>query len=102
MSLMTKIRALISDISDTGMRLDVANSITYLYDLYVHGKVNEDSVRDDLYEIMRNVIEAVNPLIESDEADSRAKILVEEFIRTFRAEGVAKRLMSKYRFPSTF
>ena len=99
---MAKIRVLISDISDTELRLDAANSIMFLYDLYIHGKANEDSIRDDLYEILRNVIEASNPLIESDEADRRAKILVEEFIRTFKTEGVAKRLMSKYRFPSSF
>lgn len=96
MSLMQKIKVVADMFTDTTMRLDVAQSITFLYDVYCHGRANEDQIRDDLYELFINIVNVARSDLVPEERDKIAKRLSEEFINTFKIEGMRKRVMAKY------
>lgn len=101
MSLMAKVRALIAGIEDTHIRVDVATSIKYLFELYADGRAREQDILDDLRELLASVLSETKPEATPDEIMKLSSVLAEEFIRTFKVEGSARRLMSKYRGVST-
>lgn len=96
MSLREKCRILTSDIYDDRVKFEIISTIMYLFDVYSHGRADEESIREDLYEVITIALKAGNPTMEEDEVKMRASVLVDEFIASFKLEGIGRRLMSKY------
>jgi hypothetical protein len=90
-----KVNALISGLSDPRVRIDVAQTINFLFGVYCQGKVKEDEVRGDLYEICHTVVRESNPLIAEDEVRVRAEALTDDFLRTFKVQSLNRRLTNR-------
>jgi len=90
---------LISSIRDPEMRVNVASTINYLLDVYSSGKINEDEIRDDLFEIVQTVFSSTMPDKTKEEITKMSKNKVDEFLRAFKMEGLLRRAVSKYRVP---
>jgi hypothetical protein len=97
MSLQSKIRVLIAGIEDMNSRINVASTISYLYDLYSNGRISEEQVRDDLYDVLFEVMRFLKPNLVEDALKKVTEDLVEDFVRTFKLESASKRVMAKYR-----
>jgi hypothetical protein len=95
MTLWSKIRALISGIGDPKVRMDVASSINFLFDLFRHGNITEEQLKKDLTDICGSVIEVTNPLIPKDEVRERAEIVADDLIRTMKVESIHYRVRSR-------
>ncbi|MEM2529111.1 MAG: hypothetical protein QXG40_06910 [Ignisphaera sp.] len=97
MSLMEKIKVVMDLFSDVAMRLDIAQTITFLFDVYSHGKANEDQIRDDLFDLFLTLANVARPDLLPEERKKIASQLTEDFMNTFKLEGARRRMMSKYR-----
>ena len=98
MSLQAKIMNLIGGITDPTIRMDIASTINYLFQVYVSGGANESEIRDSLYEVCRDVISALYPDLVEEEVRKRSAKMAEEFIRVFRLESAYRRMASRFRF----
>lgn len=96
MSLQAKIMSLISGITDPGMRVDVASTINYLFNVYCAGHADENEVRGALYEICYDVISATHPELTEEEVRDKSEAMAEEFIRSFKLESATRRMMSRF------
>ncbi|RLI87538.1 MAG: hypothetical protein DRP01_01645 [Archaeoglobales archaeon] len=97
MSLQRKIMTLIAPIPDPTTRMDVASTINYLFSVYNTGVVNDDEVKDALFEVCRDVLEATNPDLGMEEIRKRAETLAKEFMSAFKLESSVRRMMSRFR-----
>jgi len=97
MSLQSKILSLLSGVVDPALRMDIATTINYLFQLYMVGEVPEDRIRDELYELCYDVVRALHPEITDSEAKDEASKLEDEFIRIFRIETTRRRVFSRLR-----
>jgi len=97
MSLQNLIMSLLSNIRDPAVRIDVASTINYIYSIYISGNISEDQARDALYEVCSDVIRATAVAMTEDEIRKKTNLLVEEFIKAFRLEGIRRRVMSTVR-----
>jgi hypothetical protein len=95
MTLWSKIKALISGIGDPKVRMDVASTINFLFDLFRHGGITEDQLKKDLTEVCRSVIEVTNPLMPEGEIRERAEIIVDDLIRTMKVESIHHRVRAR-------
>jgi len=95
MSLTQKVLALISGLDNPKARMDVASTINFLYDLFLDGRITEGQLKDDLYDICREVIAMSNPDLLEDEVRKRSAIVAEELVKTMKIEGLAKRTISR-------
>ena len=96
MSLEVKIHNLIADITDPSVRIDIASTLYYLADVYASGKANEDEIRDSLLDICATVIGLKEAGLTHDEIMKKARAMVEELMRAFRAETMRRRTLSRY------
>jgi len=96
MSLQAKILSLLSGIDDPTVRMDVASTINYLFSIYTGGHANEDEIRDALYEIFLDIIDAVHPELTREEKEKKSRTMVEEFMRAFRLESTMRRMLSRF------
>jgi len=67
MSLQAKILSLISGISDTVVRVDVASTINFLYEVYASGRAKGEEVRRELYAVCSDVVSGVHPELSEEE-----------------------------------
>lgn len=98
MSLMQKVKVVMDLFADVAMRLDVAQTITFLFDVYSSGKANENQVKDDLYDMFLSIVSVARPELPPEEKSQIASQLTEDFMNTFRLESLRRRMMSKYQF----
>jgi len=96
MSLMSKVQALIAGITSPRVRLDVAGTINFLYELYASGRINEEQLRSDLFEICFEVIAMSNPDLMDEEIRERTGIVVDDLVRTMKIEGVRRRMIARF------
>lgn len=99
MSLMQKIKVVIDMFSDTAMRLDVAQTLSFLFDVYANNKANEEQIRNDLHDLFLTIVRTARPDLSPDEKKKVVEDLVEDFINTFKLESSMRRMMIKYRTP---
>jgi len=97
MTLWSKIRSLISGIGDSRVRVDIASSINFLFDLFRHGQITEEQLKKELTNICRSVIEITNPLIPEDEVSMRAEVIADDLIRTMKVESIHYRVRARLR-----
>jgi len=96
MSLYQKILALVSGIDSPRVRFDVMSTMHFLYDLYCSGRINEDQLRDDIFDVCVEVIAETNPELSEDEVRKRAGIVADDLVRTMRVEGVRRRILARF------
>jgi hypothetical protein len=94
-TLAQKINSLISGLGDPRVRIDVAQTINFLFGVYCQGKVTDGEVKNDLFEICYTVVKESVPNITEDEIRARADALAEDFLRTFRVQSLSKRLTNR-------
>lgn len=99
MSLMQKVKVVMDMFSDTAMRLDIAQTLTFLFDVYANGKASEEEVRKDLYELFLTITNTARPDLPPDEKRKIAEKLSDDFIDTFKLESAMRRMLLKYRSP---
>lgn len=95
MSLSQKVIALVSGLDNPKARMDVASTINFLYGLFVDSRVNEDQLRNDLYDICREVVAMSNPNLTEDEVRTRASVIVDDLVKTMKIESLAKRTINR-------
>lgn len=95
MSLQMKILSLISGIVDPKIRIDVASTINFLYNVYVDGRASEEEVLNDLYSICRDILTYTYPLLGVDEIEAKSREMAEEFLREFKVEGLRLKIIRK-------
>jgi len=96
-SLMQKVKVVMDMFSDTNVRLDLAQTITFLFDVYRSGRASEDQIREDLRELFMSLVSVARPELAPEERGEIASQLAEDFLSAFKLEGSFRRLMSKYR-----
>ena len=97
MSLQAKILNLLSGINDPTVRMDVASTVNYLFNLYCGGHANESEIRDALYDVCLNVVRAMHPELTEEEVRKKSRTMVEEFIGAFKLESTRRRMFSRFR-----
>lgn len=93
------INKLLVGLKDPEQRVGIASTINYLLDIYSTSKVEEDELRNDLYEICFNVLGITMGGLPKDEIVDKAKNMAEEFLRAFKLSSIHRRAMSKYKVP---
>jgi hypothetical protein len=96
MSLSQKVLALVSGIGDPRVRIDIMSTINFLFDLYVSGRINEDQLRTDLFDICQTIVSECNHELLEDEVRKRASVLVDELVRTMKVEGLRARTLARF------
>lgn len=103
MSLQSKVLTLLADITDPAVRMDIASTIYFMFDLYSSGSIKESDVKQTLTNIITDVLGALHPEWTDEELKAKVKDMVNEFIRVFKLETVRRRTMATLRgFPSGF
>jgi hypothetical protein len=97
MTLWTKINALLAGIGDPKTRIDIASTINFLYNLFSHGGISEDQLRQELTEICATVIEVSNPILPKDEVLKRAEAEADDLIKTMKVESIHYRVRLRMR-----
>jgi len=97
MSLQAKILSLLSGIDDPATRIDIASTIRYLFEVYVHGQASDADVKRSLVEICTDVLMYSHPELTPPEIKKKSEELAEEFMRAFRIEGLRIRALSRFR-----
>ena len=96
MGLWSKVNALISGIPDNRLRIEIASTINFLYNVYAQGGVNEDQLRGELKEICRTVVELSNPMLLPEDVNDRAEVLADELIRDMKIEALMHRVRVRF------
>jgi hypothetical protein len=96
MSLSQKLLALVSGIGDPKVRIDIMSTINFLFDLYTSGRINEDQLRTDLFDICQTIVSECNPELLEDEVRKRANMLADELVRTMKVDGLRARTLSRF------
>jgi len=96
-SLQAKILSLIAGITDPVVRVDVASTINFLFDVYAGGGIKEDELRSELYSICVDVISGVHPELTEEEVRRISRTTAEEFMRIFKVESLRRRIMTRIR-----
>jgi len=94
MVLMAKVQALIAGIDDPKVRVDVAATIKMLADLYMHGKISEDDLRNDLTDVVMSVLSVTMSDLLHEDIRDRAEIIVDDLVQAIKIEGLRIRLLS--------
>lgn len=97
MVLEQKIMNLISGITDPAIRLEIARTIVFLFEVWTMGKVREEEIMRDLKDIAYTVITYKNPLLTEDEARRKAEDLAKDIFRVFRLESMYRTSFVRYR-----
>lgn len=96
MSFMQKLQALTAGIDDPRVRMDVMSTVNFLADLYFSGRIKEDQLRDDLFEVASTVISMTRPELTEDDVRRRANVVVEELVQTLKVDGLMRRTLSRF------
>lgn len=98
MSLRQKVREIIDQLAVAEVRLDVAQTLFFLFDVYASGRVSEEEIKRDLFDVALTVVNIAKPDLSLEEKREEAGRLAEELMLAFKREGIRRRLLSKYRF----
>ena len=101
MSYHAVIMDLLSGIDDPGVRMEVTNSLYFLKNVFSTGKVPEDQIRDDIYDIVVDVLRLKMPMATEEEIDRTAKEYVEKIMQAIRLETLSTRLLQRRRISFT-
>jgi len=96
-SLQAKILSLISGITDPTMRIDIASTVNYLFQVWTGGGASEEEIRGSLFEVCRDVISGTHPDLTEEEVRGIANDMTNDFMRIFKVEALTRRMMARFR-----
>jgi len=97
LSLQAKILSLVSGIADPTMRIDIASTVNYLFQIWMAGGAEEREIRSSLFEVCSDVIGGTHPELTEEEVRRIANDMTNEFMRLFKIEGITRRMMARFR-----
>ena len=97
MSLQAKILNLVSGIDDPAARIEIARTIKFLYEVYMHGVGSPEEVEKSLMEVAMVIVDFKEPELSEDEKKEKAKKIVEDIMRSFRMEAMYLRTQKMFR-----
>jgi len=102
MSYQSIVLDLLSGIDDPALRMNISQTLYYLKGVFSTGRVPEDQIRDDIYDVVKTVLEFKNPFSSPDEIDKEAKQVVEKIMLAIKLETAPSRFMERRPLPSLF
>lgn len=87
---------LLSGIDDPAIRMDVANTITFLANVYRSGRAEEAEILNDLREIAITVLALKEPNLSTDELRDKAYEIADKMMRSIKSESLFLRLSRRY------
>jgi len=97
LSLQAKILSLIADITDPTVRIDIASTVNYLFQVWTGGGVEERDIRSSLFEVCYDVISGTHPDLTEEEVRRISNDMADDFMRIFRTEALTRRMMARFR-----
>jgi len=97
MSYRELVMSLIADITDSAIRLDIANTLYYLKAVYISGRVREDEVKNAIAEVISDVLAYKEPELMGEQKRIRVEQLVGQFMDMMRLETLTMRLFRRFR-----
>ena len=97
MSWQNVVLSLLSDVDDPHIRMEVMRSINFLFQVYQTGRVTDDQILNDLFEVCLTIIQYKHPDLTPEEQVQKAKEYAERLLEEFRVASITRRLLGKTR-----
>jgi len=97
-SVQARIRELIAGIDDPANRMEVARTITFLYEVFSSGEREDKEIRDSLFEVVCDTLAFKNPMSSMEEVREMAGPVTDEFMRLFRVSAGFARAVRRSRW----
>ena len=89
--------SLVSDVDDPTIRIEVLRTINFLYQVYQTGRVTDDQIYNDLFEVCLTIIRYKHPDLTPEEQAQKAKEFAERLLEEFRIGSLTRRTLGKVR-----
>ena len=95
MSLASLILSLLGDIQDPRVRSEIAATVYFLRDVYMHGRMGEEELYEELCGVISTVLDVTHPFLLPDEKKKKVDEMAKQMVRAIKIETVRARLMRK-------
>ena len=82
---------LISGLDDASLRMEVAKTMMYLFNVYATGRADESEVKQSVMEVVRDVLKYLHPELAPEELKKMVKERTEEIMHAFRMQTIFRR-----------
>ena len=86
MSLFNKIMNLISGFTDPSIRIEIARTIRYLFEVWLSRRAPEEEIANSLLEVCTTIVELREPYLSPDEIREKAEECAKEIYKAFKTE----------------
>ncbi|RLG74805.1 MAG: hypothetical protein DRO23_05655 [Thermoprotei archaeon] len=97
MVLEQKIMNLISGITDPSIRIEIARTIKFLFEVWVSGRVPANEILRDLKDVTYMVVSFKFPLLSEEELKKKADDLAEDIFKAFKLESMFRMSFVRHR-----
>jgi len=97
MVLEQKILNLISGITDPSMRIEIARTVKFLFEVWTSGKVPANEILKDLKDVTYMVVSFKFPLLSEEELRKKAEDLAKDIFRAFKLESMYRASFVRHR-----
>ena len=87
---------LLSGIEDAAVRIDIARTLMYLFNVYASGRVSEEEVRQSVEEIVRDIVKYKHPELSPDELKRIVKQHADQIMQAFRLSTTFRRTAVRF------
>jgi hypothetical protein len=95
MPILALVNEMLADMTDVRTKLEIANTINFLYNIFSTGKITEEQLRADLKEIVTVLVENRYPEMTDEEKRQKIEEIVGMFMRQIKLETLARRMAAK-------
>ena len=95
-SIQSVVMSLLSGVDDPEIRMEVMRTIYFLFQVYKTGRVADEAILNDLFDICYRVIRAKHPDLTKEEATERARRMAEELLESFRLQTMFSRTTARF------
>lgn len=88
MSLNAKILNLLKGIDDPALRVEIAQTIRFLFEVYMSSDVEAQEIKNSLKELALTIINMKEPLLTEAEKRKKAEEIANDLWNTFKAEAL--------------
>jgi len=88
MSLNKRILSIVGDITDPAVRIEIAQTIRFLYEVWLTGRVSPEEILSSLREVAYTILTYKHPEMPEEEKKEKAKALAEDLFKAFRIESL--------------
>jgi len=99
MSLQAKILSLISGIDDPEIRMEIARTIYFLFDVFRSGNVKEDEIYQALFDVALTVVNYKEPFLPDDEKRKKAGQIADELYSMFKMQSLFYKTFKRTSLP---